>query len=97
MFIPEDAIHPGEVLREEFLAEFNLKPERVAEDLGVPLEVIEALIREDAGLTAELALRLSRYFNNSPEFWLNLQRSFDLSVALRTAKGLEAIRPVAAA
>jgi addiction module HigA family antidote len=50
-----------------------------------------------AGISAELALRLSRYFGNSPEFWLNLQRAFDLALAVKDAKGLDKIRPVRAA
>ncbi|SIQ10488.1 addiction module antidote protein, HigA family [Rhizobium sp. RU20A] len=97
MFVPDDPIHPGEVLREDFMAEFDVTVARVARDLGVKPDVVQDLIDENAAITAELALRLSRYFATSPEFWLNLQRSFDLAVALRTATGLDTIRPVAAA
>lgn len=96
-FVQDDPIHPGEILREDFLAEYALSVERVAEDIGVAPESISDILAGRAGVTAEIALRLSRYFDNSPEFWLNLQRAFDLAVAVKVAKGLDKIRPVKAA
>ncbi|MCM2474806.1 HigA family addiction module antidote protein [Rhizobium sp. CG5] len=94
---PQDAIHPGQILREEFLADYGLTLEKVAADTGIdPLE-LAAVYQSSAPVTAEMALRLSRYFSNSPEFWLNLQRTYDLSLALKTAQGLDKISPVRAA
>ena len=93
-FIQDDPIHPGVILREEFLAEYGFPVGQVAADIGVPRQTLEEIVAERSGVTAELALRLSRYFENSPEFWLNLQRSHDLAVASKRAEGLDKIRPV---
>ena len=96
-FVPIDPIHPGEILKEEFLQDYGLSIEQAASDIGVPVGLIEELVAGRTGITAELALRMSRYFENSPEFWLNLQRSFDLSTAVKVTEGLDKIRPVRAA
>ena len=96
-FIQDDPIHPGEILRDDFLAEYGLTTERVAQDIGVPASVLSDILAARAGVSAEIALRLSRYFGNSPEFWLNLQRAFDLAIAVKETKGLDKIRPVRAA
>ena len=74
-------IHPGEVLREEFLEPINLAVESLAHAVGVPLDDISELVLERRGLTGELALRLAAYFETTPEFWLNLQSHFDLETA----------------
>lgn len=96
-FVPEEPIHPGDILRKDFLAEYDVSVERAASELGVPTSVLQEIVEGSGSIDAELALRLARYFETSPEFWLNLQRSFDLSVALKSAAGLEKIRPVRAA
>jgi antitoxin HigA-1 len=74
-------VHPGEVLREEFLIPMNLTPYAVAQALRVPRTRIERLTREKTAVTANTALRLARYFRTTPDFWLNLQTQFDLERA----------------
>lgn len=76
-------LHVGEVLREEFLAPLKLSPYGLAKALGVPRTRIERLVREETALTADTALRLSRYFGTTPEFWMNLQIAFELECAKR--------------
>lgn len=71
-------IHPGEVLREEFLNELNISPERLAHDLRLPFATVAALLSGQTLLTATTALRLGRYLGNSPKFWLGLQNDYDL-------------------
>jgi addiction module HigA family antidote len=92
--------HPGEVLREEFMVPLALSANALARDLHVPPNRITAIIaREDPpAVTPDTALRLSRYFGTTPEFWLNLQVAFDLSQA-RAASAVriaEEVRPRAA-
>ena len=96
-FIQDDPIHPGEILKYDFLAEYGLSVDEVAGDIGVTTETLADILAARSAIGAELALRLSRYFSNSPEFWLNLQRAFDLAVAVKDVKGLDKIRPVRAA
>lgn len=96
-FIPDEAIHPGEILEHEFMADFDLTPDLVAAALGVSSSALQPVLSGAAPLTAELSRRLARYFGNTPEFWLNLQRTFDLAVATRTVRALDSIRPVSAA
>ena len=76
-------IHPGEVLREEFLGPLGLTAHALAQALRVPATRINDVVNERRGITADTALRLARYFGTTPEFWLNLQSAFDL----RTAEG----------
>jgi len=78
------AIHPGEILREEFLLPLNLSANALAITLGVPAPRINDVARERRGITADTALRLARYFGTSAEFWMGLQADYDL----RTAEGL---------
>jgi addiction module HigA family antidote len=74
-------VHPGEMLREEFMKPLGLTMNRLALDLRVPLTRIGDIVHERRGITADTALRLARYFNNTPEFWMNLQSWYDLEVA----------------
>src|ERR1700679_702094 len=76
-------MHPGEVLREEFLLPLGLSPGALAKACGVPRTRIERLSNEATGVTADTALRLSKAFGTSPELWLNLQNSFDVQTARR--------------
>lgn len=87
-------IHPGEILREEYLIPLELTPYALAKALRIPRTRIERLTREEIGLTPDTALRLGRYFRTTPELWLNLQRSYDLKMAA-AAKGedIERIEP----
>ncbi|MGE3646383.1 MAG: HigA family addiction module antitoxin [Beijerinckiaceae bacterium] len=79
-------VHPGEVLREEFLLPLGLSPIAVAKACGVPRTRIERLAREETSVTADTALRLAKFFGTSAQFWLNLQSSYDLRVASKEAK-----------
>jgi len=74
-------IHPGEVLVEEFLKPLALSQNRLALALGVPARRINEIALRKRGVSADTALRLARYFGNSPHFWLGLQMEFDLDVA----------------
>ena len=74
-------IHPGEILREEFLEPMDISAYRLAKDINVPISRIQAIIDEKRGITGDTALRLGRYFDTTPEFWLNMQRDFELETA----------------
>jgi antitoxin HigA-1 len=74
-------VHPGEILREEFMTPYGLSMNKMAMDLRVPVTRIADIVNEKRGITADTALRLARYFNNSPAFWMNLQTRYDLEVA----------------
>lgn len=87
--------HPGEVLREEYLAPLGLSARRLASALGVRSNRISDLARERRDVTADTAIRLGRYFDTDPRFWLNLQLAHDLSKA-EAAADYSAIRPRAA-
>lgn len=71
-------IHPGEVLREEFLAPLGMSANALALELHVPAPRINDIVRERRAVTPDTALRLARYFGTTAQFWLNLQSSFDL-------------------
>lgn len=75
-----DPIHPGEILLEEFLKPMNISQKRLAQDLNVTTEKIKKIIHEKQGITADIALRLSRYFGMSERFWMNLQTRYDIEV-----------------
>lgn len=76
-------IHPGEILREEFLKPMGLTQVRLAHDLGIPLRKLQELLQGRRGITAEMALRLSLYFGTSAELWMNLQSDYELRRARR--------------
>ncbi len=82
--MPRIHTHPGEVLREEFMAPLRLSANALARDLHVPPNRITAIIASEAprAVTPDTALRLARYFGTTPEFWLNLQAAHDLSAAI---------------
>jgi addiction module HigA family antidote len=71
-------IHPGEVLLDEFLTPMGISQYRLAKDISVPPRRINEIVQKKRGITADTALRLGRYFNMSPEFWINLQGHYDL-------------------
>lgn len=87
-------IHPGEILREDFLPEYALTPGSLARALHVPRDRIEKLVREKRAVTADTAVRLARYFDTTPQFWMNLQTNFDLASV--EAGDLDQIEPRAA-
>ena len=74
-------IHPGEVLREDFMAPLGLSMNKLALELHVPVTRIAEIVHERRGITPDTALRLARYFNTTPRFWLNLQAAYDLEIA----------------
>ena len=74
-------VHPGEILREEFMNPLGLSMNRMAMDLRVPVTRIAEIVAERRSVTADSALRFARYFKNSPTFWMNLQSRYDLEVA----------------
>ncbi|MEA2065041.1 MAG: HigA family addiction module antitoxin [Patescibacteria group bacterium] len=71
-------IHPGEILMEEFLKPFNITQYRLAKDIGVSPRRINEIVHRARAITADTALRLGRYFNMSPQFWINLQSHYEL-------------------
>ena len=73
-------LHPGEVLFEEFLKPMNISQNQLGQDLGVSPRRINEIIHGKRRITADTALRLARYFSNSPQFWLGLQMDYDLDV-----------------
>ena len=88
-------VHPGEVLREEFLLPMQLTPYAVARACGVPRTRIERLAREETPVTADTALRLGRFFGTTAAFWMNLQGQYDLERAEDEAAGaLKRIKPL---
>jgi antitoxin HigA-1 len=90
-------MHPGEVLREEFLAPLKLSAGRLASQMGVPRTRVERIASEDVSITADTALRLGKALGTSPQLWLNLQNDFDLQTAKREiGKIVEKIKPVKA-
>ena len=88
-------IHPGEILREEFLLPLGMTAHALAMAIRVPAPRIHDIVREKRSISPETALRLARYFGTTPEFWMNLQSAFDLRTArLRTMDAIEReVRP----
>jgi antitoxin HigA-1 len=90
--------HPGEMLREDFMPDYGLSVSSIAKALGVSRQTVNELLRERRAVSPEMALRLSRLFGNTPEFWLNAQRAVDLWEAARAVRRkLERISPLKAA
>jgi addiction module HigA family antidote len=90
--------HPGEMLREDFLPDYGLTVSTFAKALGVSRQTVNELLRERRAVSPEMALRLSRLFGNTAEFWLNVQRAVDLWEASRTMKEkIKRINPMRAA
>ena len=92
-------LHPGEILREQFMADFGVSVNRLARDLRVPPTRISEIVNERRAITPDTALRLARYFGTTAEFWINLQTAHDLDIA-RTSmqRRIDAdVRPIVAA
>ncbi len=90
---PREPIHPGEILAEDVLAELGIDANQLGEALGVAPNRISEILRGRRSITADTALRLSRWLGSSAEFWLNLQQAYDLEVA-RAERGAEIERTV---
>lgn len=87
-------VHPGEVLREEFMQPLALSSYRLAKELHVTQPRVNDLVLEKRGVTADMALRLGAYFGTGPEFWMNLQQAYELEEAQRSAgASFRKIRP----
>ena len=85
-------IHPGEVLQEEFLQALGMSAYRLAKETNIPQTRISQIIKKKRSITADTALRFSRFFGNSPQFWLGLQNDYDLEERTRViSDGLENI------
>lgn len=80
---PLPPVHPGEILREDLMNPLQLSVNRLARDLRVPVTRIGEIVHGRRGITADTALRLSRYFRTTPEFWMNLQSRYELQTTLR--------------
>lgn len=88
-------VHPGEVLKYDFMEPFGLSSSALAKAVGVTPARINEIVRGRRGITAETALRLARYFNTDAQSWMNLQIQYELALAKRTAaSALRAIRPL---
>lgn len=86
-------IHPGEVLMEEFLIPLGITAYKLSKDIGIPQTRTSEILKGNRRITADTALRLSRYFGNSPKFWLGLQDDFDIEEELRNKEAeLSSIR-----
>ena len=81
-----DNIHPGEILKEEFMVPLEITAYRLSKDLGIPQTRISEILKGRRRISADTALRLSRYFGNSAKFWLGLQDDYDLEEELTTRK-----------
>jgi addiction module HigA family antidote len=89
------AIHPGEILREEFLVPLNMSAGALAKRIDVPRTRIERLVKGETPVTVDTALRLGKAFDTSPEFWLNMQVSYDLATeGAALADRIRVIQPV---
>jgi addiction module HigA family antidote len=89
-------VHPGELLREEFLEPMSITAYKLAQEIGVPSPRVYDIVREKRGISADTALRLSRYFGMSEGFWINAQSHYDLEVAKdRSGESIEReVRPL---
>ena len=87
-------VHPGEVLKEEFMAPLALSANKLARVLRVPANRISAIVNGDRGVSADTALRLAKALGTTPDFWLNLQKQYDLDCARDAAKDLARIEPI---
>jgi len=81
-----DNIHPGEVLREEFMKPLEITAYRLSKDLGIPQTRISEILKGRRRVSADTALRLSKYFGNSAKFWLGLQDDYDLEEELNSRR-----------
>ncbi len=90
------AIHPGEILKEEFMEPMSLTAYRLAKELHVPVPRMNDIVRGKRSITADTALRLGAYFGLSPQFWMNLQADYDLRLARSNAE-IKKIKPRQAA
>ena len=89
-------VHPGEILKEEFMVPLGLSANGLSRAVRVPPNRISAIVNGERGLTADTALRLSKAFGTTAEFWLNLQKQYELDCARDSATDLARIEPIRA-
>ena len=88
-------IHPGEILAKEFLVPFNITAYKLAKDIEIPQTRISEILKGNRRITADTALRLSKYFGNSAKFWLGLQDDFDIEEEISTKGSMfKSIKPL---
>jgi antitoxin HigA-1 len=88
-------VHPGEVLRDEFMGPMQISINALARGLNVPVSRVSKIVNEERAITPDTALRIARYFGTSAEFWLNLQSRYDLLVAKSNEKTIQQeVRPL---
>ena len=88
-------IHPGEYLREEYLVPLDMSAGALAKRLDLPRTRIERIVKEEVGITPDTALRLARFFNTTPQFWMNFQQSYELETqGQKMAHAIEVIEPL---
>jgi addiction module HigA family antidote len=87
-------VHPGEILLEEYLKPLGISQNKLGRDLNVPAQRINEIVRGQRSITVDTALRLGRYFQTTPQFWLNLQARYDLEMAEATRLVERVIREV---
>lgn len=91
---PAWTIHPGEILREEFLRPMEITGYRLAKSLAVKPQTVNDIILKKRGISADMAVRLARFFGTSPEFWMNLQSAYELAKArAQLSRTIEKIQP----
>lgn len=91
-------VHPGEFLREEYLTPLGMSAGALARKLNLPRTRIERIVREEMGVTPDTALRLARFFDTTPQFWMNFQQAYELETqAKKLASELSKIEPLRAA
>jgi antitoxin HigA-1 len=91
--VPLNAVHPGEILREEFMTPMGITSYRLAKDLRLTAPRVNDIVRERRAISADTALRLGRYFGTSAQLWLNLQARYDLLLATANGKEISKIKP----
>jgi addiction module HigA family antidote len=93
---PNWGVHPGEILSEEFLIPLNMKPAQLARELHVSAPTVNEIVRQHKAITADMAVRLARFFDTTEQFWLNLQNAYELSLSRKRLAGkLKTIKPYA--
>lgn len=94
------AVHPGEILKEEFLLPLEISGYALAKSLKVPAQAVNDIVLQKRGISAEMAVRLSKFFGTTPEFWMNLQAAYELATVRsnkKLAQQVEKINPHRAA
>lgn len=88
--------HPGKIIREDYLTPLSLTVSELAANLGVSRKTLSKIINERGAVTPDMALRLSRAFETTPDFWLNLQKNFDLFLAEKSSNDWQLVKPLPA-